>query len=93
MALCIGATGFFFVVDLAYLVANIVKIVDGGWFPLLIGAVMFTLMMTWKQGRRLMSEAPARATRSTLTASSNRSSSARRRACRAPRCSSSATRA
>ena len=55
-ALVIGATGFFFLVDLALLSANIVKVVDGGWFPLVIGAMMFTLMMTWKQGRKLMSE-------------------------------------
>ncbi len=54
--LSLAATGFFFLVDLACFAANIVKFFDGGWFPLLIGAVMFTLMMTWKQGRRLMSE-------------------------------------
>ena len=50
------ATGFFIVVDLTFFVANVVKVIDGGWFPLLIGALMFTLMMTWKQGRRLMRE-------------------------------------
>jgi KUP system potassium uptake protein len=54
--LSIAATGFFFLVDITYFAANIVKVFDGGWFPLLIGAVMFTLMMTWKQGRRLMAE-------------------------------------
>jgi KUP system potassium uptake protein len=54
--LSIAATVFFFVVDVTYFAANIVKVFDGGWFPLLIGAVMFTLMMTWKQGRTLMSE-------------------------------------
>ena len=48
--------GFFFVVDITFFFANVVKVIDGGWFPLLIGALMFTLMMTWKQGRRLMSE-------------------------------------
>ena len=47
---------FFFVVDFAFLAANIVKVLDGGWFPLLIGAFMFTLMMTWKQGRKLVTE-------------------------------------
>ena len=52
----IAATGFFFVVDFTFFAANIVKVVDGGWFPLCIGAFMFTLMMTWKQGRGLMSE-------------------------------------
>ena len=71
------------------LAANVVKVLDGGWFPLVIGALMFTLMMTWKQGRKLMSAAPARRCRSTCTASSSRSSSARRRGCRARRCSSS----
>jgi KUP system potassium uptake protein len=54
--LCAAATGFFFLVDFVYLSANIVKVFDGGWFPVVIGAVMFLLMMTWKQGRRLMSE-------------------------------------
>jgi KUP system potassium uptake protein len=52
----IGATGFFFIVDFTYLAANVVKVIDGGWFPLLIGGFMFTLLMTWKQGRKLMSE-------------------------------------
>jgi KUP system potassium uptake protein len=54
--LSIAATVFFFIVDITYFAANIVKVLDGGWFPLVIGAVMFTLMMTWKQGRRLMAE-------------------------------------
>ncbi|HEX7437993.1 MAG TPA: KUP/HAK/KT family potassium transporter, partial [Caldimonas sp.] len=54
--LAFAATGFFFLVDFTYFAANVVKVVDGGWFPLLIGAIMFTLMMTWKQGRKLMSE-------------------------------------
>ncbi|MEO6362018.1 MAG: potassium transporter Kup [Caldimonas sp.] len=55
-SLVVLATGFFFVVDLAFLSANVIKVVDGGWFPLLIGAFMFTLMMTWKQGRKLVSK-------------------------------------
>ena len=54
-SLCFGATFFFFIVDFVYFSANVVKVFDGGWFPVAIGAVMFTLMMTWKQGRRLMS--------------------------------------
>ncbi len=54
--LCVAATGFFFLVDLTYFSANIVKVVEGGWFPIVIGAAMFTLMMTWKQGRALMAE-------------------------------------
>jgi len=53
-SLCFAATGFFFVVDFVYFSANVVKVFDGGWFPVAIGGVMFTLMMTWKQGRKLM---------------------------------------
>ena len=51
---CVAATGFFFVVDAVFFAANIVKVFDGGWFPLMIGGGMFTLMMTWKEGRQLM---------------------------------------
>ena len=54
--LCIAATGFFFAVDIVFLAANAVKILEGGWFPLVIGAGMFTLMVTWKRGRRLMAD-------------------------------------
>jgi KUP system potassium uptake protein len=54
--LCVAATGFFFVVDITFLAANAVKVLDGGWFPLLIGVAMFTLMVTWKRGRRLMAD-------------------------------------
>ena len=56
LALCIAATGFFFVVDVVFFAANAVKVFEGGWFPLLIGAGVFTLMVTWKAGRRLMAE-------------------------------------
>jgi len=55
-SVCIAATGFFFIVDFTFFAGNIVKVFDGGWFPLLLGAVMFTFMMTWKQGRKLMSD-------------------------------------
>jgi KUP system potassium uptake protein len=54
--LSFAATVFFFAVDVTYFSANIIKVFEGGWFPLLIGAGMFTLMMTWKQGRALMGE-------------------------------------
>ncbi len=54
--LCAGATGFFFLVDFTYFAANVVKVIDGGWFPVVIGAAMFVLLMTWKQGRKLMNE-------------------------------------
>ncbi|HEX7240497.1 MAG TPA: potassium transporter Kup [Longimicrobiaceae bacterium] len=44
----------FLVVDLAFWGANIVKIPHGGWFPLVIAAVVFTLMTTWKKGRQIL---------------------------------------
>lgn len=52
--LCIAATGIFFVIDLAFWSSNMFKLFDGGWFPLVIGAAVFTLMVTWKQGRKLL---------------------------------------
>jgi KUP system potassium uptake protein len=54
--LCIAATSFFFVVDFAFWASNLLKLFDGGWFPLLIGGAVFTLMLTWKDGRRLMNK-------------------------------------
>ena len=53
--LCIAATGIFFVVDFAFWASNMLKLLDGGWFPLVIGGLIFTLMITWKQGRNLLS--------------------------------------
>ncbi|MEA2236263.1 MAG: system potassium uptake protein [Thermoanaerobaculia bacterium] len=40
--------------DLAFLGANLFKIADGGWFPLLIAAVVFTIMTTWRRGRKIL---------------------------------------
>jgi KUP system potassium uptake protein len=53
--ICLLPTGFFFVVDFAFFSSNLLKLFDGGWFPLMIGGLVFTLMMTWKQGRALVS--------------------------------------
>ncbi|HEV2290450.1 MAG TPA: potassium transporter Kup [Gemmatimonadales bacterium] len=47
-------TGLFLAVDLAFFGANIVKIGDGGWFPLGVAAVVYTLMTTWKKGRDVL---------------------------------------
>jgi KUP system potassium uptake protein len=44
----------FFIVDIAYFAANLTKVPDGGWFPLLVGLVGFTLLTTWARGRKLM---------------------------------------
>jgi KUP system potassium uptake protein len=57
--LCVAATGLFFVVDFAFLSSNMLKLFAGGWFPLVIGAVIFALMLTWKEGRRLVAKAHA----------------------------------
>ena len=46
--------GAFLVIDLAYFGANLVKIPDGGWFPLGLGLVIFVLLITWKRGRQLL---------------------------------------
>jgi len=54
--LSLAATGFFFIVDVVFFASNAVKFFDGGWFPVVLGIVMFTLMMTWKEGRRLMQD-------------------------------------
>ncbi|MEO6353081.1 MAG: potassium transporter Kup [Oxalobacteraceae bacterium] len=54
LALCIGATIFFFMIDVTFFAANALKILHGGWFPLLVGIIMFTVMMTWKRGRELV---------------------------------------
>jgi KUP system potassium uptake protein len=52
--LCVVATGWFFVVDFAFFASNLLKLFAGGWFPLAIGGAIFTLMLTWKQGRRML---------------------------------------
>ncbi len=56
LGLCLAATGVFFVIDFAFLASNLLKLFNGGWFPLVIGGVVFTLMMTWKQGRHILNE-------------------------------------
>jgi KUP system potassium uptake protein len=55
LMLCIAATGFFFLVDLAFWSSNLLKLFEGGWFPLLIGGAIFALMVTWKDGRSILS--------------------------------------
>jgi KUP system potassium uptake protein len=54
VATCI--TAVFLSIDLAFLGANLLKVVQGGWFPLIVGAFIFTLMTTWKTGRRIMAD-------------------------------------
>jgi KUP system potassium uptake protein len=54
LALCLAATGFFLVVDAVFCASTLLKVADGGWFPLAIGVVVFTFMMTWRRGREIM---------------------------------------
>jgi KUP system potassium uptake protein len=55
LAWCAPLTGLFLLVDVPFFVANISKIFHGAWFPLAIGAMFFTLMLTWADGRRILS--------------------------------------
>ncbi len=54
LALCISATGIFVLIDFAFLASNALKFLDGGWFPILIAGSIFTLMVTWKEGRSIL---------------------------------------
>ncbi|MGH8032886.1 MAG: potassium transporter Kup [Luteimonas sp.] len=44
----------FVLIDVAFFYANIIKFMDGAWFPLLLGVILFTLMRTWRRGRELL---------------------------------------
>ncbi|HEY0673817.1 MAG TPA: potassium transporter Kup [Longimicrobiales bacterium] len=46
--------GLFLVIDVAFWGANLLKIPHGGWFPLIVGAIVFTLLTTWKRGRQIL---------------------------------------
>lgn len=49
-------TGIFLVIDGAFLFANMLKFFEGGWVVLAVGVVVFTMMTTWKKGRRLLAQ-------------------------------------
>jgi KUP system potassium uptake protein len=51
--LCVPATGFFMLIDATLFGSALLKIHDGGWFPLALGAMVFTVMTTWRRGREL----------------------------------------
>ncbi len=53
-AYAVPLLALFFLVDGAYLTANLTKVPAGGWFPLFVGVVIFTLLTTWSKGRQLM---------------------------------------
>lgn len=56
LSLCLAATGIFFAVDFAFFASNLMKLFAGGWFSLVIGGAVFTLMITWKEGRHILNE-------------------------------------
>ncbi|MEI6719415.1 MAG: potassium transporter Kup [Betaproteobacteria bacterium] len=54
--LCVLSTGFFIIVDMAFFSASMLKLAEGGWFPLLMAALIFTVMATWRRGRQILAE-------------------------------------
>ncbi len=54
MSLVIAVTAPILLIDLSFFAANMVKIADGGWFPLVVGVTIYTLMATWHTGRRIL---------------------------------------
>jgi KUP system potassium uptake protein len=54
--LCLLATGFFMLIDAALFAAAMHKVLDGGWFPLALGLIVFAIMVTWRRGRELLLE-------------------------------------
>ena len=54
LSLCVLSTLFFLIVDGAFFLANMTKLQEGGWFPLSMGAVIFTFMVTWRRGREIL---------------------------------------
>ena len=54
LLLCWAATGFFLIIDVNLFSASALKLFHGGWFPLLLGAILFIVMLTWKRGRQLV---------------------------------------
>ena len=54
--LCVLATAFFMLIDAVFLAAAMHKVLDGGWFPLALGAIVFFVMVTWRRGREMLLE-------------------------------------
>ncbi|MFW2178080.1 MULTISPECIES: KUP/HAK/KT family potassium transporter [unclassified Moraxella] len=52
--ICFGVTSVFFVVDFLFWSSNLLKLFKGGWFPLMLGAIMFIIMITWRDGKNLV---------------------------------------
>ena len=53
-AAALPITAFFITIDLAFFSANMLKVAHGGWFPLLVSALILFVMLTWRKGRRVL---------------------------------------
>ena len=60
LGLAVPVFGFFALVDLTFLSANMLKIHEGGWFPIVVAGFVFAIMGTWWRGRRILAEQRAR---------------------------------
>jgi KUP system potassium uptake protein len=60
LVIAIPLTAVLLIVDLTYFAANVIKIPQGGWFPLGIAVISFTVLTTWKRGRKLLFDEIAR---------------------------------
>jgi KUP system potassium uptake protein len=60
LAIAVPVFAAFGLIDLTFLSSNLLKIFDGGWFPIAVAAVVFTMMATWWRGRRLLAQRRAR---------------------------------
>ena len=54
--LVVGLVAVFFAVDFSFWTANLIKVKDGGWYPLMLGAICFVMLTTWYKGRKLLRE-------------------------------------
>jgi KUP system potassium uptake protein len=54
--LCVLATAFFMLIDVVFFASAMHKVLDGGWFPLVLGAIVFFVMVTWRRGRETLLE-------------------------------------
>src|SRR5260370_15454313 len=54
LTLCVFATGFFMAVDVGVLSSSLLKVAQGGWFPLIVGVGMFIVFLTWLLGRKVL---------------------------------------
>jgi KUP system potassium uptake protein len=54
LALCLLATGFFILIDIAFFSASFLKIAQGGWFPLMLASIIYVVMITWRRGRQIL---------------------------------------